>query len=244
MRPQHPADYRKIWADKPVLRAIYTAWYKRMITFCLPGRTLEIGGGAGNFKQFSREVVSTDIQPAHWLNVASDAHRLPFVDASFESIVLMDVLHHLERPPLFFDESARVLKPGGRLVMMEPGITPISGLFYRLFHHEPVDMSCDPDLRGPLTQDRDPYATNQAIPSLLFQGKVRCENFITHFPAFSIQKFERIALFAYPLSGGFRSWSLVPGFLAHHITTLENALAPLLRNFMAFRLFVVLERNS
>lgn len=244
MLPQRPADFQKIWENKPVLRAIYTAWYNRMITFCLPGRTLEVGGGSGNFKQFAQEVVSTDILSVPWLDVTCDAHQLPFVDRSFENIVLFDVLHHLERPSIFFDESARVLKPGGRVVMMEPAITPFSGLFYRLFHQEPMDMSCDPYKQGPLTKNRSPYFANQAIPSLLFQGKVRCENFISHFPAFFLRTSELLALFAYPLSGGFRSWSLVPEFLVPYITRFENALTPLLRDLLAFRLFVVLERNS
>src|SRR5262249_40526830 len=63
----------------------------------------------------------------------ADAHRLPFGNATFDNIVMFDVLHHLERPHLFFAEVSRVLKTGGRLVSMEPGITPVSHLFYTFF---------------------------------------------------------------------------------------------------------------
>ena len=57
---------------------------------------------------------------------------------------MVDVLHHIESPLRLFAEAARVLRPGGRLIACEPAITPLSGLFYRRFHDEPVDMSADP----------------------------------------------------------------------------------------------------
>ena len=51
--------------------------------------------------------------------------------------------------------------------MCEPAITPLSGLFYRLLHPEPVDMSADPMVEGAITPGKDPYDSNQAIPTLL-----------------------------------------------------------------------------
>ena len=75
---------------------------------------------------------------------------------------MFDVLHHLERPRLFFQEAERVLGPGGRVVMIEPAITPLSGLFYRNFHPEPVIMSAGPLLDGPLDPMPDAFETNQA----------------------------------------------------------------------------------
>jgi SAM-dependent methyltransferase len=56
----------------------------------------------------------------------------PFAAASFDNIATFDVLHHLERPRLFFQEAERVLRLGGRIVMVEPAITPLNGLFYRV----------------------------------------------------------------------------------------------------------------
>jgi 2-polyprenyl-3-methyl-5-hydroxy-6-metoxy-1,4-benzoquinol methylase len=44
----------------------------------------------------------------------------------------VDVLHHLEFPVVFFREAARVLRPGGRVLMVEPAITWGSSFFYRL----------------------------------------------------------------------------------------------------------------
>jgi 2-polyprenyl-6-hydroxyphenyl methylase/3-demethylubiquinone-9 3-methyltransferase len=47
--------------------------------------------------------------------VVGRAHSLPFADASFDAVCLMDVLEHLNEPGLAVVEAARVLKPGGRI---------------------------------------------------------------------------------------------------------------------------------
>lgn len=241
--PENPADYRAIWASKPVLRAIYRDWYARMTDLCRPGCTLEIGGGSGNLKAFAPNVLSTDVLPAAWLDTVCDAQRLPFADESFNNIVMLDVLHHLERPVRFFDDASRVLKPGGRIVMLEPGITPVSHLFYRAFHHEPVDMAADVFADGEIDSNRDPYASNQAIPTLMFSRARDRRKFDRRFEFLTIFRTERLALMVYPLSGGFKSWSFVPEILVAPLIGLERVLTPLLGRFMAFRLMVVLEKR-
>ncbi len=240
---EQPSAYRAIWQSKPVLRAIYQDWYARMARACRPGDTLEIGGGSGNLKAFAPNVVTTDILEADWLDTVCDAQRLPFAEASFENIVMFDVLHHLERPVRFFAEAARVLGAGGRLVMLEPAVTPVSHVFYRHFHHEPIDMSDDPYADGPLDPARDPYHSNQAIPTLLFGDRARRTTFESRFPDFAVTAAEHLALFAYPLSGGFRRWRLIPAGAVRPLTALEGRIAPLLGRALAFRLLIVLEKN-
>ncbi len=83
-----------IWHDKPVLRELYSDFYRRMAAQCRPGETLEIGGESGNFKEFAPHVVSTDVLFAPWLNSVCDAQALPFKDTTFDNVVMMDVLHH------------------------------------------------------------------------------------------------------------------------------------------------------
>ena len=242
--PENPADYRAIWEAKPVLRAIYEGWYERMARLCRPGRTLEIGGGSGNLKSYAPDVVSTDLLTAPWLDAVCDAQCLPFADGSFDNVVMFDVLHHLERPVRFFEDASRTLRPCGRIVMLEPGITPVSNLFYRAFHHEPVDMSADPFAEGPVDPNRDPYDSNQAIPTLLFGSARRRTAFETRFPGLSVVSAEWLSLALYPLSGGFRSWSMVPAALVRPLSALEDALAPLFGRACAFRLLVVVEKTS
>lgn len=236
------AAYREAWTRKPALRAVYADVYRRIAAACRPGRALEIGGGSGNFKDFAPDVVATDVQFAPWLDAVCDAHRLPFAPASFDSVVMFDVLHHLDRPRRFLEEAARVLRPGGRLVMAEPAITPVSGIFYRHFHPEPVDMGADPLAPGEPDPQRDPYDSNQAIPTLLLgRDRARLAALV---PALRLVRGERFALAAYPLSGGFRSWSLIPGALVPPVLALERLLAPVLAPLMAFRLLAVFERRE
>lgn len=51
---------------------------------------------------------------------AADAARLPFPNATFRSVFVRDLLHHLDSPTAALAEAARVLQPGGRLVLLEP----------------------------------------------------------------------------------------------------------------------------
>ncbi len=234
-------SYRDIWRRKPVLRALYSDYYRRMVKLLKPGKTLELGAGSGHLRAHSSDAMLTDIQPAAWLDAAADAQALPFRDDCFDNIVLLDVLHHVENPTLFFAEAARVLKPGGRVVMLEPAITPLSGLFYRFFHPEPVNMKQDPFADVPASPARDPSDANQAIPTLLFR-RHRAE-FGHHFPSFRVVVVRNLSLFAFPLSGGFRRWSLVPAFVIRPLLVLEDGLLMLAGRAMAFRLLVMLERR-
>lgn len=236
-----PAGYRERWLEKPVLRALYGDMYRRMAAALAPGPTLELGGGSGNFKAFAPDVIATDIVPAPWLDAVCDAQQLPFADASLGNIVLFDVLHHIERPVRFLREAVRVLGPGGRIVMCEPAITPLSGLFYRFLHPEPVVMRADPLADGPLTPGRNPFDANQAIPTLLFR-RAGLAALAAALPALRPVARRRLSLFAYPLSGGFRRWTLVPAAAVGPLLRVEDALLPVLGPLMAFRLLAVLER--
>ena len=228
-------SYRETWRSKPVLRALYADYYRRMVKLMKPGKTLELGAGSGHLRAHSTDAVLTDIQPAPWLDAAADAQALPFRDGCFDNIVLLDVLHHVENPALFFTEAARVLKPGGRVVMLEPAITPLSAVFYRYFHPEPVNMQQDPFADVPASPARDPYDANQAIPTLLFRRHRAA--FSQHYPSFRLTRVRNLSLFAFPLSGGFRRWSLMPAFLVRPLLMLEVGPA------MALRLLVMLERR-
>lgn len=235
-------EHRGTWQHKPVLRAIYTDFYQRITTACRPGLSLEIGGGSGNLKDFSSQVVSTDIVPTPWLDAAADAQALPFATASFANIVMVDVLHHIEQPRRFLAEAERVLQPGGRIILMEPAITPISWVFYRFFHPEPVVLKADPLADGPLDPDREPFDANQAIPTLLFgRHKQRLKQ---TFPNLELVRLERLSLLAYPLSGGFRPWCLIPTASIGPLLNIERMLAPVIGPLMAFRLFAVIEKIS
>ena len=233
-------EHRSVWRTKPVLRAIYADLFRHIGDWLVPGTTVELGGGSGNFKEFLPSCLAVDIQFAPWLDVAADAHALPFADGSLSNLVLVDVLHHLAEPRRFLAEAQRVLVPGGRVALVEPAITPVSSFFYRFFHPERVDFSIDPLAEIDEKSRNDPYGGNQAVATLLFDGqRERLQRVI---PLLRIEHKTFLSLLAYPLSGGFRSWSLVPERVASPLLRLEEWMLPAMGKWMAFRMFVVLQR--
>ncbi len=157
-------EHRRIWDRKPALRAIYADFHQRLEAACPPGRLLDIGGGSAHFKTYRPDVIALDILPFLGIDVVADAHAMPFANDMFSGIVMLDVLHHLQRPMMFLREAARVLRPGGRLAMIEPGMSALSTPFYSRFHQEPVIMSADPFAEEVVQSGGDPFELEPGRP--------------------------------------------------------------------------------
>ncbi len=238
------AEHRLAWEAKPTLRLIYGDYYRRLLAACpTDGRLLDIGGGSAHVKDFRADVTTLDILPFPGIDVVADAHQLPFPDSTFSGIVMLDVLHHLDRPVAFLREAARVLRPGGRIAMMEPGITPFSWLFYNFLHHEPVVLSQDPFTATQPRPDKDPFDSNQAIPTLMFGNKAALARVAEAVPQLSVVETDWLSLTLYPLSGGFKRWCLVPPAAVPLGLKLERLVPRPIRRLAAFRLFTLLERR-
>jgi ubiquinone/menaquinone biosynthesis C-methylase UbiE len=234
-------QHRIIWEKKPILRALYITWYKEIASQLAEGKTLELGGGSGNFKEFAPNVTSTDIVPLPWIDVVADAQDLPFPDQSFDNIVMFDVLHHIENVSLFFNQALRVLRPGGRVAIMEPYISCMSYPIYHFLHPEPVDFKQDPLAWIEPSLNRKPFDANQAFATILFERELI--SFQKKYPQFTKVYHRRMAFFIYPLSGGFDKPSLLPMIVFKPLLSLENALS-FMDRFLAFRILVVLEKMS
>lgn len=234
-------NYRAAWERKPILRTLYNDIFARIAAHCVPGTTLEIGGGIGNLKERIGDLVSSDIQYAPWLDLVADAQKLPFADGALSNIVMLDVLHHIEFPSLLFREASRVLRDGGRMVMVEPGISFGSRPFY-LLHHEPVMLGADPLIEGLPDAARDPYDSNQAIPTLLVT-KYR-DQFHRKFPYLAIRETKWFAFVAYPASGGFKRWQLMTEPMARAALWMERHIEKALGRFFGFRMLIVIEKKA
>jgi SAM-dependent methyltransferase len=239
---QRQIAHRGVWEQKETIRLLYRDFHRRLLDSCPAGRVLDIGGGTAHIKDVRPDIVSTDILLFPGIDVVADAHRLPFPDESFMGVVMLDVLHHLERPIEFLEEASRVLKPGGRLAMIEPAMTPLARRFYDYFHAEPVDMDADPFADVAINPDRDPFDANQAIPTLLFATSAACRRVEEVIPSLRVRSVDWLSLFAYPMSGGFQSWSLMPAALVGPLLAFEEKVPEAVRRQIAFRMMVVLER--
>jgi SAM-dependent methyltransferase len=239
------AEHRALWEAKPALREVYGDYHRRLMQAMpgIEGPIVDLGGGSGHLKDSFPGVIVLDILRSSHVDIVGDAHLLPFADNCLRGVVMLDVLHHLERPITFLREITRVLKPGGRVAMIEPAMTPVARFFFTHFHQEPVDLSADPfDVTVAADPQRDPFDSNQAIPWLMFARQAGRKRFATVMPELRISQQRLASLIVYPLSGGFKPWSLAPpGFVAP-VLRAEEFLMPLLGPFMAFRLMVVLEK--
>lgn len=70
--------------------------------------------------------------------LAASAERLPFDDASFDTVVSTYTLCSVGSPPEALREARRVLRPGGRLVFVEHGAAPDAGPRWWQRHITPV----------------------------------------------------------------------------------------------------------
>jgi len=127
------------------------------------GRLLDAGGGTGRVAQAFRglvdHIVVADLSAPMLRQAAqkggldlaqAHAERLPFPDASFDRILIVDAFHHFCDHRQAAADLWRVLIPGGRLVIEEPNIeawqVKLVALAERLMlmrsqFHSPGDMA-------------------------------------------------------------------------------------------------------
>jgi SAM-dependent methyltransferase len=108
-----------------------------------PGRRLlDVGGGTGNYAAALRDegwdVVVSDRSPGMLARAAAkgletveaDAQSLPFGDASFDAVMCVCMLHHVDDQARALAEQRRVLRPGGRGALMAFAREDIADAWY------------------------------------------------------------------------------------------------------------------
>jgi len=91
-----------------------------------PGRFLEIGFGRRPLIFSEWYGVDKDIEVATLASrgglraVCGTVYSLPFKDGSYDTCLISEVLEHLQRPTEALKEVARVLRPGGVLIVTTP----------------------------------------------------------------------------------------------------------------------------
>ena len=123
-------------------------------------RLIDVGGGPGTVAGATtvQERVVVDPSPrmlarARRRGLETErgaAEDLPFEDDSVDVVLFVYSLHHVDDPHRALDEAARVLRPGGLLVVREVNSTGIVGrvLFGRSLHGDHEEAYLQPDALG------------------------------------------------------------------------------------------------
>jgi SAM-dependent methyltransferase len=213
-------EHRAIYGARPELRAIYEGWFRRLLDASGDRSPIvELGSGPGFFKAFRSDLIATDVHVRPWIDVAADATMLPFASGTVGALVMVDVLHHLARPLAFLTEAARVLKPGGRVVMIEPWITPFSFVIYRWFHHE--DCVLGVNLDDAFSGGKQAFDGNAAIPYRVVQASRRNPGPLV------LRRAERFLGLSYLMSLGFKRARPLPAKAIALGAGLERLLGPI-----------------
>jgi SAM-dependent methyltransferase len=218
------AVHARLIRDKPFLRRLYSHYYDdfeatagRAVS---GGIILEVGAGGGFYREVRPSVISLDVRPGAEVDVVASALALPFRDETASAVLLLNVLHHLPDATLFFRECERILKPGGRVCLIEPCAGPLSRRLIRPLHHEPWEENAGWTLppSGPLT------GANMALPSIIFIRDR--ERYRAEFPNLPIDRVRFHTIVLYLLSGGVSMRSFAPAAFFSPVLTVERLLAP------------------
>src|ERR1017187_8131380 len=121
--------YEKYYAGRKFHDALYRDLIQKYLS---PGARL-LDAGCGRYLKFSKEwagtaeVVGIDLESTLEtannrppFGVRGDLNRLPFPACCFDLVISRSVVEHLEDPGQVFREMYRVLKPGGKVILLTP----------------------------------------------------------------------------------------------------------------------------
>jgi SAM-dependent methyltransferase len=214
----------KIVKQKGFLTRVYRQWYQIMLC-ALPVNArpvVELGTGPGFMKELLPELITSDLIPGGAFTLILNGVDLPFRPGSLGSIVMVDVLHHIQNPRAFFASASRCVDKGGCIIMIEPWNTPWSRWVYTHLHHEKFDPA---DQDWELASSKPLSEANGAFPWILFSRDR--DLFSKEFPAWTIDRLQPIMPLLYLLSGGFTTFISPPAWSYPAFQAFEKILSPL-----------------
>ena len=230
------------WQQKPLLQKLYAGFYRLIaqnLSSLPDAKIVELGSGLGNIREVIPHCLRTDLFPNPWIDQIENAYKLSFADESISDLILTDVFHHLKYPGTALKEFVRVLRKGGRVIMLEPYMSMLGLLVYGIPHDEPIAITKKIEWESPedwSPEETDYYAA-QGNATRVFVG--------SHFRPKLVawQKIEtiRFSAIAYAASGGFSKPQLYPTSMFPLIRKLEKLL-DVFPAFFATRLLVIFEK--
>lgn len=222
--------FRQIIQAKPLLREGYLRWYEGPArayreTAGMSGDMVEVGCGPGFLEELIPELVKTDSLPNPFAHRTVDAMYMDYPDNSLRAIFAIGVLHHLTYPERFLAEAERCLKPGGRMVLVEPSKNYPKRVLKLLNHYEIFDdtvASWDNPQAGNMS------GANLALPWVIFVRD--CARFERQFPSLRIKSIRYHDFMHHFLAGAMKFRSVVPRPAIPLVFALERLLEPFMEH--------------
>ncbi|OJY63379.1 MAG: hypothetical protein BGP12_10010 [Rhodospirillales bacterium 70-18] len=133
-------DPREVSISSRLIASLVAASYQGALGAHATGRLLDLGCGSvplyASYKPYVTEITCVDWENTSHRNIHLDqeadlSQPLPFGDATFDTIILSDVLEHIPVPQSLWNEMNRVLARGGKIILNVP--------FYYWLHEQPHD---------------------------------------------------------------------------------------------------------
>mgnify|MGYP006101840323 FL=1 len=131
---------KQVCASSRLITNLIGKFYQRELTNHAKGKLLDLGCGYVPLYSAYKDLIDDNycvdwadsIHKNDFLDLIADLNEPLEIDSqSFDTIVLSDVLEHIRKPELLWNEMYRVLKKEGKLLMNVP--------FYYWLHEEPYD---------------------------------------------------------------------------------------------------------
>lgn len=206
---------------------------------------IELGAGAGFSPLYlSQKPMLTDAADNPWIDKYIDATKMDIDEKSVDVLIASHNIHHFYSPFKFFEESKRVLKKDGLLLIQELNTSLLMRFLLRLMRHEGWSYDVNVFRRDEIVNDSsDLWSANCAVPEMLFNDP---NEFERTFPGLKVEKNELVECFIFPVSGGVISKTRVPE-LPHSILKLilfvDKILVKLFPNIFALGRRVVIRRQ-
>jgi len=208
---------RAIVEQKGFLRCIYLEWYKLIIAYLQESEiVLELGSGPGFLNKLRPSTITSEILSIPDVSLIANGCQLPFAKHSLDAIVMTNVMHHISDISAFFDEASFCIRPGGKILLVEPWRSGWSEWVYKRFHPEPFLPYRDWTLPegGPLS------SANGALPWILFWRDKKI--FESRHSDWEINIVKPLMPFSYLASGGVSLRSFVPSWCYSVFRLLER----------------------
>lgn len=233
--------YTKKWNEKPILRKVYKEYYNYALSNLSTenGPIIEIGSGIGMIKDVIPSCKTTDITLNSGIDYIENIYSLSAQSTNASNFILIDVLHHLEYTTFALNQLHSALKPGGRVIIIEPYISLITLPIFTFLHHEPVALLSKINKNDPESFDKFTYFAAESTATKMTRKSMRMELE----KKWNIIDIKKEACFRYFGTGGFRGKQLYPTSLYSFVSIIDKSLS-MFPNIFGGRVYLVLEKKA